>query len=79
MFPKILVRRDMSILDGNARLSAALLSCESIKDFECEVDIMDYDLGKVVPGIVYFDQTLNRLAVKDKPPIEPLYRIMKNG
>lgn len=77
MFSKILMRRDMSVMDGNMRLAAAITACDDIREFELEVDIMDEDLGKRVPGIVYFDRKLNRLAVKDKPPVEPLYKLMK--
>lgn len=61
----IVVSEDMDIIDGNHRMQAALNVCEDIRRFRLRVVMQKRD-GKRVPGVVYFNTELNRLAVREE-------------
>jgi hypothetical protein len=61
---KIVVKSDMTIVDGNQRFAAAVSSCQKLSDFKFECTIAE--TGK--DGIIIFDTKLQRFIVKEKYP-----------
>lgn len=60
----IIMKRDMSVIQGHHRLAAQISLCPNFKEFELKVIVEEED-GKRVNAILFFDKALNRLGLKD--------------
>lgn len=69
---KICMRSDLTVIDGNHRLSAAILAAKDIRSLKLEVYICD-DGKEMIDGLLFFDAKLNRLSVR--PVNKTLYVI----
>lgn len=59
------MKKDMTIIDGHHRLSAALSTCPDIRAFELEIKLYNEEIQEFDAATLFFDRRINRLAIKE--------------